>query len=129
MKSLSSQHMQAKITPQHLKWAQSVDKVLNGAVDMGEATGQDANGVYNTFTQGNGSGILIRIGANGSTEPVQWDSSGAVTVNHGLNRQPIGFKLVDKDGTVDVFRTATPTSSVIALKSTDKTVNTTVYIF
>ena len=129
MRNLSSQHMQAKITPQHLKWAQSVDKVLSAGIDMGEATGVDSSGVYNTFKQSNSTGVLIRVGANGSTEPVQWDSSGAVTVNHALNRQPIGFKLVDKDGAVDVYRTAVPTDTQIQLQTTDKTINTTVYIF
>jgi hypothetical protein len=129
MKILDSQHMQAKITPEHLRWAQSVNRALTGGVDMGEPTGKNPSGVYNTFNTGNSSGVLIRVGAHGGAEPVQWDATGNVTINHGLGRQPIGFKLVDKDNTVDVWRTAVPTTLVIALKTSSGAVNVTVYIF
>jgi hypothetical protein len=129
MQPINPQHMQAKITPEHLRWAQSVHDTLSGGVDMGVPTGKNSAGVYNTFDTGNSSGVLIRIGSNSSTEATKWDSTGAVTVNHGLNRQPIGFKLVDKDGTVDVWRTAVPTTTQIALKASLNSVNVTVYIF
>jgi len=129
MKTLSSQHMQWKITPEHLKWAQNVDKALNSNIDMGIATGTDSSGVYNKFEQGNSSGVLIRIGANSSSELIKWDSTGAVTIQHGLKRQPIGFKIVDKDATVDVWRTAVPTTTAISLKASSNAVNVTLYIF
>ena len=129
MKTLSSQHMQWKITPEHLKWAQNVDKAFNGNVDMGVPTGTDSSGVYNKFEQGNSTGVLVRVGANGSSESVQWDATGAVTIQHGLGRQPIGFKIVDKDGTVDVWRTAVPTDKQITLKSSSPSTNVTLYVF
>jgi len=129
MKNISSQHMQAKITPEHLRWAQSVDKTLQGGIDMGTPTGKNSAGVYNTFDVGNSSGVLIRVGSNTSSEAVKWDGTGAVTINHGLKKQPIGFKIVDKDATVDVWRTAVPTVDVISLKSSSATVNVTLYIF
>jgi len=129
MKTLSSQHMQAKIEPEHLRWAQNVDKAFNGNIDMGIPTGKNSAGVYNTFSPGNSSGVLIRVGATGSGEIYAWDSTGAVTINHELNRQPIGFKIVDKDAAVDIYRTAVPTVTQIALKATVNTVNVTLYIF
>ena len=129
MKNIPSQHMQAKITPEHLRWAQSVDVVLGGNVDMGVPTGKNSAGIYNTFSAGNSSGVLIRVGASTSSEAVKWDSSGNLTLNHALGRQPIGFKIVDKDGTVDVWRTAVPTDQQITLKSSSPSTNVTLYVF
>lgn len=128
-KILNSQHFQAKITPEHLRWTQSVTKTLNAGVDMGVPTGKNAAGVYNTFEQGNGDGVLIRIGATGSSEALSWPATGSLVINHGLGRQPIGFKIVDKDKPVDVSRTATPTVTTISLLPTDHTANVTIYIF
>jgi hypothetical protein len=69
-----------------LRWAQSLHKVLNGAVDMGVPTAKDPTGNYNTFSQGNGSGILIRIGAHGSSgNNVTWGTTATpVTININL---------------------------------------------
>jgi len=129
-KNLSSQHMQAKISPEHLKWAQSVDKTLSAGVDMGVPIGQDPTGVYNAFEQGNSNGTLIRIGATASTEAIKWSGIGVgIVIQHGLDRQPIGFKIVDKDKSVDVFRTAVPTDTTITLAPTDNTASVTVYVF
>lgn len=130
MKVLNPQHMQAEITPEHLRWAQSVHKSLTGGVDMGIPTGTNSAGVYNTFDKGNSSGVLIRVGAASSSEAIKWTASNtAIAINHGLGRQPIGFKIVDKDKSMDVFRTAPPDNNVISLAPTDATANVTVYIF
>ena len=118
-------------TQEQLQWAQSVYKMANAGVDMGVVTGKNTVGVYNEFQQGNGTGILLRIGASGTTEQsYKWTTSNsAITINHGLNRQPIGFFIVDKDKAVDVYRTAVPTDINIKLAPTDATVNVTIYIF
>lgn len=128
-KVLNPQHMQAKIAPEHLRWTQSVHKTLTQGVDMGIPTGTDSTGVYNKFDPGNSSGILIRVGASTSSEIIKWPSSGSLSIQHGLGRQPIGFKIVDKDKPVDVSRTAPPTTSIIQLVPTDSTANVTLYIF
>lgn len=128
-KVLNPQHMQAKITPEHLRWAQSVHKTLAGGVDMGIPTGTDSTGVFNTFDQGNSSGVLLRVGSSTSAEPISWPTTGSLVISHNLGRQPIGFKIVDKDKPVDVSRTAPPTTSTISLTPTDRTANVTLYIF
>lgn len=129
-KSLNPQHMQARISAEHLRWAQSVHKTLSGGVDMGVPTKKDSAGVYNTFGVGNSSGVLIRVGASASTEPVKWTASNVgIPIKHGLGRQPIGFKIVDKDKQVDVYRTVAPTDTTITLAPTDATANVTLYIF
>jgi hypothetical protein len=122
------------------QWTQSIQQVLTGNVDMGTPTGTAApssagvnSGVFTQFTQGNQTGVLIRIAANGVTDTgasYNWAVTGTgVVINHGLLRQPIGFKLVDKDKTVDVYRTAAPDSNQITLASTDNTASVTVYVF
>jgi hypothetical protein len=120
-----------EFTQTQLQWAQSVYKALTAGIDMGVVKGKNAAGVYNQFQQGNGSGILIRVGAAGTGEQKYvWTASNtAVVITHGLNRQPIGFFVVDKDKAVDVYRTAPPTDTTISLAPTDATVNTTIYIF
>lgn len=112
-----------------LRNAQSVFKVLNGGVQEAQPTSTDTLGVYNRFEADNGSGVMLRIGASGSTEPIKWVASNVgLVINHGLHRQPIGFQLWDKDKTCDVYRTAVPTIDTITLACTDATVNVTVYI-
>lgn len=128
-----------KLQLQHMQWVQSVQKVMSGNVDMGVPTGQAPStqgvnaGVYTSFGKGNGSGILIRIAANGVTgtgAAYNWGATGTgIEIAHGLERQPIGFHVVDQDKAVQVYRTAPPTSSSITLASSDNTASTTVYIF
>jgi hypothetical protein len=119
-------------------WMQSMHKTLNSGIDMGSPTsahkadGSINAGVYTQFDRGNSSGILIRIGATGSTgsgTTLTWPSSGGLKIAHGLNRQPIGFKIVDKDKTVDVYRTAPPDTNSITLAPTDPSASVTLYIF
>jgi len=89
-------------------------------------------GVYTGFDKGNSSGVLIRIDAHGSSNPgvtYTWPSSGGVKISHGLGRQPIGFKIVDKDKAVDVYRTAPPDKDFITLAATDISASVTVYVF
>lgn len=131
MKVLNPQNHQADISPEQLRWSQSVHKALNGGVDMGVPISKNTAGVYNEFEQGNSTGNLIRIGAHGTTEQqYTWGSTSVgIPVQHGLGRQPIGFKIVDKDKTVDVYRTTVPDESTITVAPTDNTANVTLYIF
>lgn len=131
-----------KLDDQHRQWVQSVQNTLVSNVDMGTAEGNTPTdegtyginaGVYSQFKQGNGSGVLVRIAANGVTgtgAAYNWVGTGVgVPINHGLLRQPIGFKIVDKDKSVDVYRTTAPDSNQITLASTDNTASVTVYVF
>jgi hypothetical protein len=130
-KSVSSVDFTQGSSIQHRKWTQSVDNALQGGVTLGIGVGKNNAGVYNEFTKDTSSGVLIRIGANGSTEQkYTWGAANApIVINHGLFRQPIGFHVVDIDGAGQVYRTATPDSDTISLAPTDNTKNVTVYIF
>jgi hypothetical protein len=113
------------------QWAQSLHVALNGGLDLGTATSKDSTGVYNKFQKSNGSGVLIRIGASGTTDnDFAWTASNTgVAINHGLLRQPIGYHVVDMDKNVTVYRTATPDANQITLAPSDATANVTVYVF
>lgn len=123
----------------HRQWAQSVDLVLNGSVDMGTPTGNAPDsaginaGVYTQFKRGNGSGVLVRIaatGVGGTGAAYNWNGTGTgVVIYHGLKRKPIGFHVVDADKQVQVYRTAAPDDQQITLAPTDGTASVTVYIF
>jgi hypothetical protein len=113
-----------------LRQAQSAYIALNGGLADAVPTGTDADGVYNTFQPDNGNGVMLRIGAAGSTEPIQWVTVDVgVVIQHGLQRQPIGFKLVDKDQSCDVYRTVPPDNQQITLATTNVSANVTVYVF
>lgn len=115
---------------QVLRWAQSVYKALQGGLSFGQPNGQAASGVYNTFTQDNFDGILMYIGALGSGATNVWAATNTgQAFNHGLQRQPIGFLVVYKDKTCDVYSTATPTTNLITLAITDDTANTIILVF
>ena len=127
-----------KLSPDHLKWIQSTFKVLSGNISLGEPALQDATaginkGVFTTFEKGNGSGVLIRVAANGvsgSGAAYNWTGVNVgIPINHGLQRQPVGFFICDKDKTVDVYRTAPPDATQITLAPTDNSASVTLYIF
>jgi hypothetical protein len=123
----------------HRQWIQTVQQTLTGNVDMGTPTGNAPTsagvnaGVYTQFEQGNGSGILIRIAASGvlnTGASYNWAGTGTgIVINHGLQRQPIGFHVVDQDKAVQVYRTAPPTNQTVTLASSDNTASVTVYVF
>ena len=138
MKTYNPSIMADKLTHHMRVWVQSVHETLNNGVVMGTPKsshpldGSVNARVYNVFDKGNSSGVLIRVAASGSTgtgAPYSWPASGSLKIAHGLLRQPIGFKIVDKDKTVDVFRTAPPDKDFITLAPTDKTASVTLYIF
>lgn len=125
--------MEAVKTPAgNLRVLKSVAETLNGALSYGQPTGdKDSTGVFSKFTPDNVNNVIIRIGANGSTNgQYQWSSGGIAKINHGLQRQPVGFKVLDKDATCDVYRTGgAPTVNIIQLTCTDPAANVTVEIF
>ena len=142
MKPFDPNSFAHELPTMHRQFVQSVNNVLTGNVDMGTAEGNTPSdtgtyginaGVYSQFKQGNGSGVLVRITANGlvgSGANYTWAGTGVgISINHGLLRQPIGFKIVDKDKTVDVYRTAAPDKDQITLASTDNTASVTIYVF
>lgn len=113
-----------------LRVQQSTFKMANGGIADASPVGTDATGVYNKFQQDNGNGVMLRIGSSSSSEPIHWVTSNVgVAINHGLQRQPIGWYVADKDKTCDIYRTAVPNSNTITLACTDATANCTVYIF
>lgn len=127
-----------ELSRQQFQWAQSLHTNINGDIDMGtiatEAPGAiDATGTPANFNKGNGSGVLIRVGASGSKNgPLyNWTTTGTgVVINHNLGRQPIGFHVVDSDkANFTAFRTQTATDVTISLAPSDATVNSTIYIF
>lgn len=124
--------MQTIKTPaSQLRLAKSTFKTLNGGLTYGVPTGlKDSTGCYSEFNIDNINNNIIRIGANGTQNgSYQFDATGAVKINHGLQRQPIGFKILDKDQSCDIFRTATPDSNFISLKCSVINANVTVEIF
>lgn len=117
--------------PQHvLRQAQSVYTALTAGLADAAPLTTDAAGVYNTFAPDNGNGVMLRIGSSTSTEPNKWVTVDVgIVIQHGLGRQPIGFKLVDKDVSCDVYRTVPPDAQQITLACTNIAANVTVYIF
>jgi hypothetical protein len=139
MKTYDPNTFAPSLAKEHRQWVQSVNEGLNGNVDMGtpisnapSTSGVNA-GVYTQFNRGNGSGVLVRIAAEGITDsgaPYNWGASlTGIPINHGLGRQPIGFHVVDSDGQIQVYRTAPPTNQLITLAPSDNTKSVTVYIF
>lgn len=135
---LNPQNLASAITSAELKQHQSIVKVLTGNIDMGTGIGTAPSssgvnaGVYTKFNKGNGSGILIRIAANGVTDSgadYNWPSSGSLVINHGLLRQPIGWHSVDADGVSTLSRTAPPDENQITLATSNNAVSNTIYVF
>jgi hypothetical protein len=115
---------------QHRQVLQSVHQVLTGNVDMGTPTSKDSTGQYNEFKKGNGSGVLIRVGATGSTDNTYtWPASGNLVINHGLLRQPIGCHIVSSDKQLTHCQPVAPDENSITLLPSDPTANATLYVF
>jgi hypothetical protein len=137
MQSLNPVDMSMGLPRQQVQWAQSVHKTINGGLQHGVPTGKDSTGNYNTFKKGNLDGVLVRVGASGTTDnEYAWSTSNtAIDINHGLvdsngkPRQPVGVHVVNKDKAGDVYVTTAPGTSTISISPTDATANMTLYIF
>lgn len=115
-----------------LRTSKSIVKAMNGNLSYGTPTGvKDSTGVFSEFAVDNLNNSIVRIGANGSTNgKYQWSAGGVATIAHGLQRQPIGFKILDKDAACDVYRTGgAPTATLIQLTCSVASANVTVEIF
>jgi hypothetical protein len=113
-----------------LRWAQSIFKSMFGNIALAEGNTTDSNGIYTTFNVDNGNGIMMRVGASGSSLRNKWDAgTSQVTLNHALGRQPIGFIVCDIDKNAVIWRVNPPTSGIMQLEISDNTANATVYIF
>jgi len=131
-RSVNPNDMLQGLPSQQMRWAQSLDKVTNGNIDMGSTNGLDSTGTPASFNQGNMKGVLVRIGASGSGNgpKYNWSTSGTgVVIFHGLMKQPIGFHVVDSDKALTVHRTVVADENQITLAPSDATANCTVWIF
>jgi hypothetical protein len=112
-----------------LRWAQSVYKALSGGIIFATGRGSDSNGVFNTFDNASGDGIMVRVGATGGTEPTQWNGSSQATIALLLGRKPTGWILCDIDKAANIFRVGAPTTTSLTLQTSDATCSITVWIF
>lgn len=122
------------VNPQSsLRQSQSVYKSLSGGIELAIPTGQNSAGVYNKFDKANHAGVMIRIGASGTSEQTyKWPGADApLQINHGLLKQPLGFYVTDIDGAANIYRykSAPLNANTISLATTDPSVNVTVFIF
>lgn len=124
--------MNAQNPTGQLRISKSIVKTLNGNLSYGTPTGiKDSTGCFSEFAADNVNNAIFRIGANGSSNgQYQWSAGGVVTIAHGLQRQPVGFKILDKDATCDIYRTGgAPTTTLIQLTCSASAANVTVEIF
>lgn len=111
----------------------SVVQALNGNVEVATAIGVDSNNWANNFAPANMTGVSIRIGATGNLSPAgyQWAASSAdLQISHGLGRVPIGFLVIYKNKTCDVWAgTTKPDNQFLTLQTSDASAETTIWIF
>ncbi|HEY1645812.1 MAG TPA: hypothetical protein VGF75_05585 [Candidatus Saccharimonadales bacterium] len=115
--------------PNVLRWAQSVYKTIVRGISFALGNGSDSTGVYNTFDITNGDGIMVRVGASGGAEPIQWDGSSQADIALLLNRKPTGWIVCDIDKSATIWRVGAPTPTLLTLQTSDVTCSITVWIF
>lgn len=103
-------------SPEHVvKSIQRTYKILRGNVSYGNLTNGD--------TSRNIDGFSVI-----TTTPLVANTQFAVS--HGLNRVPVGFHLMRKNGITDVYDSGTAwTDKQIFLKATGTGINITLFIF
>ena len=69
----------------------------------------------------------MSLGARGSTLTLTFPGAGVVVANHKLGRQPVGWVVVDKSATADVWRTAWTTTTISLQASAATAVSVVVY--
>lgn len=119
------------LTAAQLKWAQTLHQTVNGGIEPGIPQSKDTSGNWSTFEKANTSGVLIRVSPRGTSDNTySWAAVGApITINHGLQRQPIGAHLVSSDKDLRIWIPATPTKDTIQIAPSDNTSYATIYIF
>lgn len=121
------------------RWADYVYRAITGGLEQSIVIQQeplDAGinaGVPSQFSVGNMKNQLIRIAASGvsnTNASYKWTLSNiGIVIKHELGRIPIGFKIVDKDKAVDVYRVSAPGIDTLVLAPTDATASVTLEIF
>lgn len=137
MKSLNPQDFALGLPAGQLRWALSEHKVIQGGIDMGIPQSKDSTGNYNTFDQGNTNGVLVRVGASGSSDNKNaWTTSNTqIAINHGLTdsngqpRQPVGVHLVNSNKQLTIWQPTTPDTTNVYVAPSDATAYATLYIF
>lgn len=111
----------------------SLYKTLRANISMGSAATYASDGSIATYSQDNLDGILVRVAptVNPLGLPNSWNGSNVDTlIEHNLARVPIGYIVVKKNKTCDVYDgSVASTTQAITLKNTDGTADTVVYIF
>lgn len=111
----------------------SMYKTLRGNTSFGSALTYASDGSIATYSQDNTDGILIRVAPNANPLGLGnfWSGSNSdTTITHNLGRVPIGYIVVSKNKTCDVYTgTIVATLHTITLKNTDGTTDTVIYIF
>jgi len=106
---------------------------LNGNVEVATAIGVDLNNWANNFAPANMAGVVYRIGAIGNIAPsgYQWGAANTdLQISHGLGRSPIGFLVVYKNKTCDVWAgTTKPDNQFLTLQISDASAETSIWIF
>jgi hypothetical protein len=112
----------------------SIYKVLTGNISFGSPTAFDNAGTGITYNTDNTDGVLIRVGAssNPNVLPNSWGANNTpVTITHNLNRRPVGYLVMCKDKTCDVYsgNPFVADLNTISLAITDGSADTLLYIF
>jgi hypothetical protein len=114
-----------------LRWAQSIHTSLSAGLTLALGKNSDSSGVYNTFDNTNGNGIMVRIGAAAGAEVVKWNSgtSQATIAVNLIGRKPTGWIVCDIDKPCYIYRAAPPNTTSLVLETSDTTCSITVWIF
>lgn len=110
----------------------SVQQTMDTNVEFSYPASLDTNAWPDTFNPANVNCTLIRVGALGTSPPSQTAWTGANTkISHNLGRQPIGWIVVYKNKTCDVFAQSVIKNDgqFIYLTCTDTSANVTLLIF
>lgn len=110
----------------------SVQQSIDTNVEVSYPASLDTNAWPDTFLPANLSCTAIRVGSLGSTPASQTVWTAADTqISHNLGKQPIGWIVVYKDKTCDVFASSTIKNDgqFIYLTCTDTSANVTLVIF
>lgn len=113
----------------------SVNQVLSGNVSPGNGLTFDAQGIPETYSTDNMTGIIIRIAqsANPFGLPIAWPATinTPVTFAHNLNKVPYGFIIINITGEGNVYwkpDVNPPTLIDITLYCTASDIDVTVWI-
>lgn len=134
------QPVKPNVTMDNLLQHQSLALTLAANVSNGTPAAFDATaplGIPTIFSQDNGDGIMVRVGPNQPAllpiPGVAWGAANtATTIQHNLNRIPIGYYVVRKYQACDVYDAGDNvgwSKTEIVLRNTVADADTVLYIF